>query len=474
MNRNLLVQSQGNLIAELAARFSGKLLLRREIPLDEKLFQRLVNQSYFTPTLSIKRKKFHYICERCGNRKRRLFANIPCNSCKKNHLYCRKCIDMGRVMECEPLYYWTGHEPKWKKYKSPCSWTGTLTPEQKRAANRIVQAVKNDERELLVWAVTGAGKTEMLFPAISHLLALGKRICIATPRTDVVRELIPRMKQAFIHVPIQGLYSGSPDMEGTAQFIIATTHQLLRYQSAFDLIIIDEIDAFPFHSDPSLAFAVHRAKKSASTSIYLTATPRKKQRVRMYSKKLPHIFVPIRFHRTPLPVPRLKMCFQLKKNVKRSLPPPAFIHWLKTRSNPERQILLFVPTILLAQKMDQKLGELLVKEKMIRREGLLETVHAADQDREEKIQLFRSQNIQILITTTILERGVTFPSVDVAVIDAGHTVFDEAALVQIAGRAGRSPSDPTGEVIFFHDGKTEAMEHAIEAIVSMNKRGGFR
>src|SRR5699024_9082753 len=110
MNRNLLVQSQGNLIAELAARFSGKLLLRREIPLDEKLFQRLVNQSYFTPTLSIKRNKFHYICERCGNRKRRLFANIPCNSCKQHHLYCRKCINLGRVMECEPIYYWTGHE----------------------------------------------------------------------------------------------------------------------------------------------------------------------------------------------------------------------------------------------------------------------------------------------------------------------------------------------------------------------------
>ncbi|GAE95069.1 ComF operon protein A [Gracilibacillus boraciitolerans JCM 21714] len=38
-------------------------------------------------------------------------------------------------------------------------------------------------------------------------------------------------------------------------------------------------------------------------------------------------------------------------------------------------------------------------------------------------------------------------------MDAGHQVFDEAALVQIAGRAGRSPNDPTGNVIFIHQAK---------------------
>jgi len=81
--------------------------------------------------------------------------------------------------------------------------------------------------------------------------------------------------------------------------------------------------------------------------------------------------------------------------------------------------------------------------------------------------------LKIIITTTILERGVTFPSVDVVIFDAGHEVFDEAALVQIAGRAGRSEDDPRGEVIFFHDGKTEAMVQAINAIKQMNKRGGL-
>ncbi len=86
------------------------------------------------------------------------------------------------------------------------------------------------------------------------------------------------------------------------------------------------------------------------------------------------------------------------------------------------------------------------------------------------MQAFRNRETAIILTTTILERGVTFPSVDVAILDAAHDVFDEAALVQIAGRAGRSPADPTGEVVFFHEGRSDAMDKAVRAIQDMNRR----
>ena len=106
--------------------------------------------------------------------------------------------------------------------------------------------------------------------------------------------------------------------------------------------------------------------------------------------------------------------------------------------------------------------------------SLAEQVHAGDPERIEKVQSFREKQASLLLTTTILERGVTFPSVDVFVIDAGHLVFDEAALVQIAGRAGRSPDDPDGDVRFYHAGKTNAMLDAYESIVKMNKLGAGR
>lgn len=460
-------------LKELSIQYDGKLLLRKEFLLDDPAFQQLLSSNYLKEIKSITRKNLNYQCQRCGNQKAYLFAKIPCEICSHTHLYCRKCIEMGRVSECEPLYHWTGPTPNWFEHSDPCSWEGELTSVQQQAAERIVDAIRNRESELLVWAVCGAGKTEMLFPGITEALQHGNRICLATPRADVVRELLPRLQKAFSSVSIQALYGGSEDKLGTAQLILATTHQLLRYREAFDVMIIDEIDAFPYHADPSLPFAANRAKKDRSTTIYLTATPRKQQKDLITRKKLPHIFVPVRFHGHPLPIPKRILCYGLKRDLYNHIPPAAFLKWVKVRENPKRQLLIFVPSIILADKIKPHIAAKLKEAGVLTSNVKLQSVHASDRDRESKVRAFREKKTFILITTTILERGVTFPSVDVAIFDAGHDVFDEAALVQIAGRAGRSPDDPTGEVLFFHDGKTEAMVRAIDSMKSMNKRGGF-
>src|SRR5699024_1707259 len=141
-----------------------------------------------------------------------------------------------------------------------------------------------------------------------------ERVCIATPRADVVRELFPRIQQAFSSCHVQALYGGSRDKDGTAQIIIATTHQLMRFKNAFDLMIIYEVDAFPYHNNPSLKFATNRAKKNKAATILLTATPRNEQLFRIYSKKLTYSFVPLRFHHHLIPMPTLQYCSHLTKD----------------------------------------------------------------------------------------------------------------------------------------------------------------
>lgn len=457
---------------QLAKRFFGKLLLRHEIPIPDDLFYQLVNHRYFSPTPSIQKQRFQLTCLRCNNQKRSLFGKLPCHSCQDMHWYCRKCIEMGRVIECEPLYRWTGLRPTYPPISEPCTWNGQLADNQINAAKRILTAIDQQEEQLLIWGVCGSGKTEMLFPGLTQAIRLGKRICLATPRADVVRELLPRLQDAFAPVEIQALYGGSKDREATAPFIVATTHQLLRFEKAFDVMIIDEVDAFPFHKDSSLPFATKRACQETSTIIYLTATPREEQKQAMHRKKLPYMFVPKRFHGHPLPVPTFKMCFSLSKSLAANRPPSALLTWFQHRQNNHRQVLIFVPTIKLAERLTVHLQQLFIEKQLITSRQQLQFVHAEDKQREEKIALFRNKEILILVTTTILERGVTFPAIDVIVLDAGHEVFDEAALVQIAGRAGRSPKDPTGEVIFMHEGKTEAMVQAVSLIQAMNKRGG--
>ena len=450
----------------LAHAYAGKLLLRQEIAISNRQLTQLITAHLFTPIQSIQRKRLSHVCQRCGNKRRSLFGMMRCARCQKRHLYCRNCIDMGRVMACEPLYYWTGQQPMWPSVEEPCVWKGRLTENQQIGADRIVQTVQSKNTELLVWGVCGAGKSEMLFQGIEAALLQNKRICIATPRSDVVRELLPRFKEVFPDIKIHGLYGGSRDRSGIAQLTISTTHQLYRFKQAFDMMIVDEVDAFPYHADPSLPFVTQRSKKKHGSVIYLTATPRKEQKLNIRRKILPHVFIPTRYHGYPLPVPTFKMCFSLQNDLKNGLPPQAFLHWFKQREQKQRQLLIFVPTIQLATTLARQL-RLVLPDQRIR------SVHAYDANRREKIHAFRKQSYSILVTTTILERGVTFPSIDVVVIDAGHAVFDEAALIQMAGRAGRSAQDPTGEVIFYHDGQTNDMVQAAHEIRLMNKRGGF-
>lgn len=462
-------KTENNYVRELARRYGGKLLLQSEIAIPEVIFHKLLSYSYFTPLSSIEKNIHKTSCRRCTNEKPSLLRNMICAKCSKTHLYCRKCINMGRVLACEKLYYWSGINYTWEKHINPCTWTGKLTTAQQRAAEEIIETI-TDSGKLLIWAVTGSGKTEMLFPGIATALKNGKRVCIATPRADVVRELLPRLQDAFQQIHIQALYSGSRDNDGTAQLIIATTHQLLRYRHAFDVLIIDEIDAFPYHHDESLQFAATRAVKKVASLIYLTATPRKELRKQVLAKKINYVFVPIRFHGHPLPIPKLTYCPSMKRQLDVGTIPVNFHRWIEQREKRTRQLLIFVPTISLANKLVERITELFISEKLIETNREVVNVHAEDKKREEKIHLFRNQKIIVLITTTILERGVTFPSIDVAVLDAGHDVFDDASLVQIAGRAGRSPADPTGEVVFFHDGKTDAIVRSREEIVKMNKR----
>lgn len=85
----------------------------------------------------------------------------------------------------------------------------------------------------------------MIFPLIEDTLLHGGRALVATPRRDVVLELMPRIKEAFPNERVVTLYGGSPDRWGEGGITLATTHQLLRFDRAFDLVIIDELDAYP-------------------------------------------------------------------------------------------------------------------------------------------------------------------------------------------------------------------------------------
>ncbi len=436
---------------------AGKQLLKSGLsfPYDEK---------YVQVVESIVKTKKGYRCVRCDNEDQQLFASFPCARCGRICTYCRKCVTMGRCSECNPLVIWTGPIPS-TSFSSPLKWSGKLSPAQQLASDEVCQAIDRND-SLLVWAVCGAGKTEVLFAGIDLALSHGKRVCIAAPRTDVVLELAPRLASVFPSVDMAALYGGSQDRGKLASLTVATTHQLLRYYRAFDVMIVDEVDAFPYSVDPMLSYAVERARKPTSSLIYLTATPNEQWQHEVKSGKRKAVMIPARYHRHPLPVPTFEWCGNWQKKWRHHRLPLCVIQWLHARLSQKKQAFLFVPHIEFLQQVVPYLQQF---------HPLIEGVHAEDPKRKEKVLAFRRGHIPILVTTTILERGVTVPNIDVAVFGAEQPIFTESALVQIAGRVGRSAQYPTGDIRFFHFGKTKAMVKAKRHIVRMNdearKRG---
>nr|WP_270747066.1 DEAD/DEAH box helicase family protein [Leuconostoc lactis] len=322
-------------------------------------------------------------------------------------------------------------EPNQFNGDTTLTWTGQLTAQQRQVSHDLL-ATLAQKREHLVWAVTGAGKTEMLFPVIHRALQAKQRVGIVSPRIDVILELAPRLQAAFQQTPLVVLYGEQPQPYTYTQLVLATTHQMLRFLAAFDLLIIDEVDSFPFAGDAMLNFAVNKAKKTQSTVIYLTATPTKQLR-----QQLAVSYLPLRFHQHLLPDIRLR----LVNNWRHKLP-MHFCQQVKQCLLAKRRLLIFVPHIAdlkpiyaaLSQRFPEQLGDY---------------VSADDARRQAKVQRMRDGIVQFLVTTTILERGVTFPALDVLILGAEESVFSEPALVQMAVRVGRHPDYPSGLVIAY-------------------------
>lgn len=445
--------------SELQNHLAGKHLLAFEIPFSQELLAEHLKNGYVSETCGVQSGNGSYHCVRCGNKDQTLFYTFPCKICNQDCTYCRSCIMMGRVSECAKLYRWAGPSIQFTIPDNVMRWTGTLSAGQQNASDCVIEAV-NGKDEFLVWAVCGAGKTEVLFPAIEAALHAGKRICLATPRTDVVLELSPRLKKAFPAIEVTTLHAGSEDRHGFSPLTVSTTHQLFRFIEAFDVIIVDEVDAFPYSMDDSLHYAVNKSKKVSAATIYLTATPSKRMQRLYRSGKLKAAIIPARYHRQPIPVPEMKWSGNWQKLFPQQKIPSAIHGWVSERLNQNIPFLLFFPSIRVMEQV-LPLFQRLSPE--------LSIVHSRHPDRKEKVMALRKGLVPGLLTTTILERGVTIERLEVAVIGAEHEVFSDSALVQIAGRVGRSFANPAGTVTFFHYGKSKAMAEAVHHIQLMNK-----
>ena len=86
----------------------------------------------------------------------------------------------------------------------------------------------------------------------------------------------------------------------------------------------------------------------------------------------------------------------------------------------------------------------------------------------QQIEKLKKHEYDVLVCTTVLERGMTVANVQVLILYGEHLLFDKETLIQIAGRAGRKPPYIQGDVLIYAAKKTLAMKACIENIKTDN------
>lgn len=131
-------------------------------------------------------------CNRCQNEDPKLFAY------DHGIYYCRKCIDFSRLEVHEKI------KPVKLMHKT---WKGKpkldyeLTASQKLASHDVYKYLSNG-KDVILYASTGAGKTEICFESICGYLAQGKKVGFAISRRQVVLEIATRLRKAFPELSI--------------------------------------------------------------------------------------------------------------------------------------------------------------------------------------------------------------------------------------------------------------------------------
>lgn len=134
-------------------KYYGKIITDTQLLTDEKIQ---------TTMKGVIQQNGRYYCNRCGTTQPTDFYHYAHIHTGETIYYCRRCLALGRMDTLQDIMVTASHQaPSDATYQLGFA----LSEQQAEASNRIVEAV-TAHHDLLIHAVTGAGKTEMIFQAI--------------------------------------------------------------------------------------------------------------------------------------------------------------------------------------------------------------------------------------------------------------------------------------------------------------------
>ncbi|HHV77452.1 MAG TPA: hypothetical protein GXX39_08795 [Syntrophothermus lipocalidus] len=408
------------------------------------------------------------VCNRCGHHER--IKKAYCNVGKRECYFCEGCLMLGESKPCEALYAAPARPRMQENYVKSVRLNLDIafSLPQYEAFEALARFVRKDSlSEAMVWAASGAARPEVAYGAIREVLKRGGRVLFGIPRKEIMEEMNYRLTQAFPGVTVAGVRGKVTKAVKDPDIVLASAYHALKYYRNFDLVILDEAEAFPFRACDMLVNALRRARKTDGKYVYITSTPDPAMYARAQRGEVKVIMIPLRVHGIPLPVP--KMIVEKDIQGERKIPDSLFGLVRETIEEDLAQLLVVVPD----QGTSARIGAFLREKFMEMAYGdadrLLMSTGCQDEEQQRKVNSWVRGEFPILVTTNLTRRGDVAPNTNVIVVYADNPTFDEGALLQLAGRVGWSDSYPTGKVWFIASRMTRPIEGAIRKINLLNE-----
>ena len=304
------------------------------------------------------------------------------------------------------------------------------TEDQLSAIIDVYKDMESDTpMERLVCGDVGFGKTEVAMRAACKAVSCGKQVAVLVPTTILARQHYETFKKRFSKLPvnidfvsrfrstkeIREIYEKAS--KGTIDIIIGT-HKILSKNLTFKdlgLLVIDEEQRFGVSHKEKIA-----AMKRGVDTLTLSATPipRTLQLSLSGIRDMSIIETPPE-NRLPVVVKVVKGDDGISKAITAELERGGQVFFLHNKVADIHEVAAKVKNMLPYARVDYAHGQM------------------DAQSLENILQSFYSGDIDILVSTTIIENGIDIPNVNTIVINNAAN-FGLAQLYQLKGRVGRS------------------------------------
>jgi ATP-dependent DNA helicase RecG len=314
-----------------------------------------------------------------------------------------------------------------------------LTNGQKKVIEEIkTDLQKNVPMNRLVQGDVGSGKTMVAFVSSLHALQSGYQVALMAPTEILAQQHTNTAQRFFAPLGIKvellsGQLKGAEKARvlegiksGEIHFIVGT-HALIQEGVEFEdlgLVIVDEQHRFGVEQR-----GVLRGKGRSPHFLLMTATPIPRSlAMTIYGDLDVSAITEMPKGRQPIVT---RATFQSKR--------PQVLKFMKDHLDKGRQAYIIFPLVEESEKIDLKSAineyERLVAELPQYRVGLLHG-RMKSEEKDEVMNRFRKHELDILVSTTVIEVGVDVPNANIMWIEHAER-FGLSQLHQLRGRVGR-------------------------------------